>query len=237
MLPSAPVRKFGARRSSRIRISTPGKGGPMPVPPGSAGLARTQPGARDEAEFGGAVVLEDGGVRCPAAGRLQRPRVELGAGADDAADAGGVDPAGEAALAEQPEHGGDQDQPGDAVVADGGVRVADVELLRGCGIPSRRTGIRRGRRGSGWPRAGRAPGSCRPRSGRRTRWTRRRTAARTAAMRVNALGTDVVPEVRPIRNGDSGGPSASSLPELRRRAARPPRPGRRPAGTVPRSVR
>ena len=129
MLPSLPSGS-SVPSSSRIRISTPGNGRPMPVPPGSR-APRAQPGAGDEAELRGAVVFEDGGVGCPAARRLEGPGVQFGAGADDAADAGGVDAAGQAALAEQPEHGGHQDQPGDAVVADGGVGVADVEVLQG----------------------------------------------------------------------------------------------------------
>ena len=40
-------------------------------------------------------------------------------------------PPSEAAFAEQPQHGGHQHQPGDAVVGDGGVDVADVEGLEG----------------------------------------------------------------------------------------------------------
>ena len=113
-----------------MRISTPGNGVRC-LSRRARQAPRPQPGARHEAEFGGAVVFEDGGIGCPAPGRLEGPGIQFGTGADDAADAGRVDPSGQAALAEQPEHGGHQDQPGDAVVADGGVGVADVEVLQG----------------------------------------------------------------------------------------------------------
>ena len=110
-----------------------------------AGRPAGQAGPGDEAQLGGAVVLEDGGIRRPAAGRLQRPGIQLGTGADDGLDAGGVHAAGQPALTEQPQHGGDQDQAGDAVMADGGVDVADVEGLQrvefGAGVKALGQGI------------------------------------------------------------------------------------------------
>ena len=108
--------------------------------PGAARVERFpggEAGAGDEAQFRGAVVLEDGGVGGPAARRLKRAGVQLGAGADDGADARGVDAAGQSAFAEQPQHGGDQDQPGDAVVGDGGVHVPDVEGFEGMELRAR----------------------------------------------------------------------------------------------------
>ena len=129
MLPSLP-----SGSSAPVIVQNPdidaGKRLPDAGPARLNRLARTQPCAGDEAELGGSVVFENGGVGRPAPGRLQCPGVQLGPGADDAADTGGIDPAGQAALAEQPEHGGDQDQAGDAVVADGSVGGADVEVVQ-----------------------------------------------------------------------------------------------------------
>ena len=130
MLPSRPSGSRPRRRrgcGSRRRETAC----PMPVPPCSGCCPGGQPGAGDEAELRGAVVLEDGRVGRPAAGGFQGPRVQLRAGADDAPDARGVHPAAQAPFTEQPQHRGDQDQPGDAVMADGGVGVADVEPLQG----------------------------------------------------------------------------------------------------------
>ncbi|CAH0327437.1 hypothetical protein SRABI128_06104 [Microbacterium sp. Bi128] len=140
----AAVREFGAVVAEDADFDA-GKGLPDAGPARLDGLARAQPGARDEAELGGAVVLENGRVGGPAPGRLQRPGVQLGTGADDAANAGGIDTAGKAPLAEQPEHGGHQDQAGDAVVADGRVGGTDVEVVQavelGAGIQAFGEGV------------------------------------------------------------------------------------------------
>ncbi len=181
MLPSLPSGS-SAPRSSRMRMSTPGKGCPMPVPPGSSGLARTQPGARDEAELGGAVVLENGGVGRPAPGRLQRPGIQLGAGADDAADAGGVDArrSGPRSLSSRSMVGTRTRRvmPSWLTAA---CDVADVEVVQGVEL---RAGVQAFGEGvevqAGRERSG-GQGPVVLASGRRTRWRPRTTPARTAA--------------------------------------------------------
>ena len=158
-----------------------GNGCPMPVPPASSGSPAAQAGTGNETQLRGAVVLEDGGIGRPPAGRLQRPGIQLGTGADDGPDAGSVHAPGQSAFAEQPQHGGHQDQAGDAVMGDGGVDVADVEGFQGVELG---TGIQALGEGvqvqAGGQRAG-CKGHVVLRGGRRTRWTRRRTPARNAA--------------------------------------------------------
>ena len=229
-LPSRPS-GTSTPSSSRILISTPGNGLPIPVPPAASAAPGDSPGSQagtgDETEFRGAVVLEDRGVRCPAAGGLQGPRVELGAGADDAPQAGGVHAAGQPALAEEPEHGGHQDQPGDAVVADCGVGVADVELFEGvefgAGIQALGEGVQVE---AGGERSGReGPVVLAPSPKNSTEESKESCHERRE--RVNALGRAVVPEVSPIRKADPGGPSASSPPGPNLLTPRRPTQGRR----------
>ena len=145
MFPAAPSGRTRPS-SSRILTSTPGNGLPMPGAAGVKGPAGGQAGPGDETQLGGAVVLEDGGVRRPPPGRLQRARIQFGTGTDNGFHARGVNAAGQPALTEQAQHGGDQNEAGDAVVADGGVDVAHVEGLQrvelGAGVKAFGEGIK-----------------------------------------------------------------------------------------------
>ena len=180
MLPAAPSGS-SFPESSRIRTSTPGNGLPIAVLPAANGSPAARPVAGDETELRRAVVLEDGGVRCPSAGRLQRARIQLRARADDGPDARGVHAAQQSAFAEQPQHGGHQHQPGDAVVGDGGVDIPDVEGFQGVEF---RTGVEALGEGIQVEAGGQRSRRKRfvlPGSARRTPSRPRRTAARTGA--------------------------------------------------------